>query len=301
MADYDTIRDARQELVLAPLHMAALFAPMSTPALTTIEDPATGDIVSLPGYRSAGLIEKQAGTSIINDIESTDIEAYGFSEPVRTIINRRTVQFQLTFLETNITVLEQYWGRSFSDVVPSSHGGVVLEAPSLPKNIHYRLVLVGMDDVDDKPLYPFWIMPKVRLQSVDNQELRDDGAVTYSMTFQAYRDEHVGFAVAQGWCGPGWLHLVSRAGFVDAPTALTVTPETIALNVNETEQLVVTGNNGLNYTPLATYTSSDPSKVLVDAKGEVKGVAAGNATINIEYLPAGTDTPLTVTKQVTVS
>lgn len=222
MADFDTIRDAKNELVLADLHLAAMFAPMSTPAISTLEDPVTGDIVSLPTYRSAGLIEKGAGVSITNDVESTDIEAYGFSEPVRNIINKKTTQFQATFLETNITTLEKYWGTSFADVVPSSHGGVVLETPSLPKNVYYRCVLLGQDDVDDKPLYTYYIMPRVKLESVDNQELRDDGAVTYTMTFQAFRDSVAGFSVAQGWCGPGWLHLVSRAGFVAAPTSLTL-------------------------------------------------------------------------------
>lgn len=222
MADFQTLRDAKNELVLADLHLAALFAPMSTPALTTLEDTASGDIVSLSNYRSAGLIEKGAGVSITNDIESTDIEAYGEAEPVRTIINKRSTSWQATFLETNKEVLEKYWGTSFADVVPTTHGGVVLEAPALPKNVYYRCILLGQDDVDDHPLYTYWIMPRVKLTSVDDQTLTDDGAIAYNLTFQAFRDSQVGFAVAQGWCGPGWLHLVSRAGFVTPPSSLSV-------------------------------------------------------------------------------
>jgi hypothetical protein len=308
MADFETIRDARNELVLADLHLAVLFAPMSTTPLETLES-ATGDIVSLTGYRSAGLMEKSAGVSITNDNESADIESYGDAEPVRTIINKRTTQFQATFLETNITTLEKYWGTSFSNVVPSTYGGVVLEAPALPKNVYYRCILLGQDDVDDAPLYTYWLLPRVKLESVDNQELRDDGAITYSMTFQAFRDSTVGFSVAQGWCGPGWSHLVSRAGFVTAPTgSLTVTAAgaadlsvTAAPGADHTVQLVVTGNNGINYTSLCSYTSADPTKATVSSTGLVTGVATTGTTINVSYLPAGTATPLTGTATITVT
>ncbi len=307
MADFETIRDAKNELVLADLHLAVLFAPLSTPALETLEDPSTGDIVTLTGYKSAGIMEKAAGLSITNDIESQDIEGYGEAEPVRTIINKRSTQFQATFLETNITTLEKYWGTTFSNVVPSTHGGVVLEAPALPKNVYYRCILFGQDDVDDDPLYTYFIFPRVKLQSVDNQELKDDGAVAYTMTFQAFRDSNVGFSVAQGWCGPGWLHLVSRAGFVAAPTgSLTVAAVTGDLSVtasagaDHTVQLKVTGSNGMNYTPLCTFTSSDPTKATVSQSGLVTGVATGSSTITAKYLPAGSNTELTGTASITI-
>lgn len=308
MADFETLRDAKNELVLADLHLAVLFAPTSTTPLTTLEDPATGDIVALTGYRSAGLMEKSAGVSITNDTESTDIEGYGEAEPVRNIINKRTTQFQATFLETNITTLEKYWGTTFSNVVPSTHGGVVLEAPALPKNVYYRCILLGQDDVDEFPLYTYFIMPRVKLESVDSQELKDDGAVTYTLTFQAFRDSTVGFSVAQGWCGPGWAHLVSRAGFVAAPTSLTATAATGDLSVtaaagaDHTVQLKVMGNNGVNYTPLCSFTSATPATATVSSSGLVTGVAAGGpVNVTASYLPAGVASPITGTAAITVT
>ncbi len=307
MADFETYRDAKNELVLADLHLAALFAPMSTAPVSTLEDPSTGDLVTLPTYKSAGLIEKAAGVSLTNDTESTDIEAYGEAEPVRIIINKRTTQFQATFLETNITTLEKYWGTTFSDIVPSTHGGVVLEAPALPKNVYYRCVLLGQDDVDDAPLYTYWIMPRVKLQSVDSQELKDDGAIAYTMTFQAFRESAVGYSVAQGWCGPGWTHLVSRAGFIAAPTTLTISfvtgddTITAAAGADHTAQIKVTGSNGINYTPLCSFVSSDPTKATVSSTGLVTGVAAGSTTVTATYLPAGETTPLTDDQAFTVS
>lgn len=310
MSNFETYRDAKNELVLASLRLAVLFAPMSTTPLDTLEDPATGELVALPQYRSAGLIEKGAGVDLGVDTSMTEIESYGDSEPVRTIINKRTTTFQATYLETNITTLEKFWGTSFSDVVPSSHGGVVLETPSLPKNIYYRAILIGQDDVDDHAMYPYWIMPRVKLDSVDSQGLKDDGAMQYSLTFRAFRDSVAGYSVAQGFCGPGWTHLVSRAGFIAPPTALTVaaapgatalTALTVASGATKTSQLKVTGSNGVNYTPLATFSSSAPTKASVSASGLVTGVGAGPAVITATYLPAGSDTPVTGTANVTVA
>lgn len=307
MANFETIRDAKNELVLSSLHLAALFAPASTPAITNLEDVATGDLVSLTGFTSAGIIEKGAGVDIGNDNNSTEIEAYGDADPVRTIINKRTVTFQANFLETNYQTLEKYWGQSLSSVVPSAYGGVVIQAPALPKNIYYRCILLGQDDVDGNDLFPYWIMPRVKLESVDNQSLKDDGAMSYNMTFKAFRDSGVGFTVAQGFTGPGWTHLVSRAGFVAAPTTLTLTGTTSLSVVGTsggTKQLKLTGSNGINYTPLATYTSGTPAKATVSSNGTITvpaGATAGTVTITASYTPAGSSTPLTATATLTIT
>lgn len=307
MADFENIRDAKNELVLSNLHLAALFAPISSAPITTLEDPATGDLVTLSDYTSAGIIEKGAGVNIGNDDTSTDIEAYGDADPVRTIISKRTVSFQANFLETNYQTLEKFWGTSLASVTPSSYGGIVIQAPAMPKSIYYRCVLLGQDDVQGNDLYPYWILPKVKLDQVDNQTMKDDGTIAYNMTFKAYKESSVGFSVANGFAGPGWAHLVARAGFVAAPTSFTVTGTpssssvTAAAGAGHTTQLKVTGSNGINYTPLATYSSSNPSKATVSSTGLVTGVASGSATINISYLPAGSVSPITATANITVT
>lgn len=313
MADFENIRDAKNELAIASLHLAVLFAPMSTPSIDTLEDPATGDLVTLTGYSSAGLIEKGAGVNIGTDDTSTDIESYGDGDPVRTIISKRTVSFQANFLETNYQTLEKYWGKSLTSVTPTTYGGVVIEAPTLPNSIYYRCILLGQDDVNGMDLFPYWIMPRVKLDTVDGQNLKDDGTMMYNMTFKAFRDSSAGFSVAQGFTGPGWTHLVSRAGFVTAPTGpLTVSAApgstalsalTVSAGATHTSQLRVVGSNGINYTPLATFSSSAPAKATVSASGLVTGVSSGapNPVITASYLPPGTDVPLTGTANVTVT
>lgn len=304
--NFEDIRSAKNELVLANLHLAALFAPITSTPLTTLEDPATGDIVALSDYTSAGIIEKGAGVDLGNANESQDIEAYGDADPVRTIISKRTTTFMADFLETNVTTLEKFWGTNLDGYAPSSFGGIVIEAPALPKNIYYRCILLGQDDVNGDDLFMYWIMPKVKLDSVDNQAMRDNGAVSYRMTFKAFRDSVAGFSVAQGFCGPGWAHLVSRAGFAPAPTGITLAAATGTLTVaaGATKQLKLTGSNGINYTSNATYSSANTAKATVDGNGLVSvpsGATAGTVVITATYVPAGEESAITATATVTVS
>jgi len=316
--DFESIRSAKQELVLANLHLAVLFAPITAPVLTTLESPTTGDIVSLSDYRSAGIIEKGAGVDIGNDNTSTDIEAYGDADPVRSIISKKTVTFMADFLETNITTLQQFYQTPLNTIVPSAQGGIVIQAPSLPKNIYYRAVLLGQDDVDGDDLFMYWIMPRVKLESVDNQAIRDNGAFSYKMTFKAFRDSTAGFSVAQGFCGPGWNHLAARAGFGQAVTALTATISTTqggavyAANLTGTatalagtfRNMKLVGQNGIDYTVNASYSSSSPAKATVDTNGKISipvGATAGTTTITATYLPAGASSALTATQTVTLS
>ena len=318
--DFESIRSAKQELVLANLHLAVLFAPITSPVLTTLENPTTGDIVSLSNYSSAGIIEKGAGVDIGNDNTSTDLEAYGDADPVRSIISKKTVTFMADFLETNVTTLQQFYQTSLTAITPSTAGGIVIQAPSLPKNIYYRAVLLGQDDVDGDDLFMYWIMPKVKLDKVDNQSVKDNGAMSYKMTFKAFRDSTAGFSVAQGFCGPGWNHLAARAGFGTAVTALTATISTTQANTVPTyasnltgtaaslagtyRNMKVVGQNGIDYTLNASYSSTLTSKATVDTNGKISipvGASAGTTTITASYLPAGATTPLTVTQTVTLT
>lgn len=75
----------------------------------------------------------------------------------------------------------------------------------------------------------------------------------------------------------------------------------ISVAVAATKQVVVEADNGLNYTPLCSFTSADPTKFTVSASGLITGVAAGSAALNVSYLPAGAAQPITATDTVTVT
>jgi hypothetical protein len=300
--DFETIRDAKNALVRAHLHFAILFDSSDNEGVTTLEDVETGDLAIPETAESAGVIEKKAGVSITHDIDQSNVEGYGDAEPVRTIISKRSVSFDAEYLETNKVVLEKFWGTYFDEeldnLTVSAHGGVTIEAPNLPDDIFYRAYLVTKDTVNGDPLYAYYIMPRVKLTKVDNQDSKDDGAVSYKMTFQAFRDDDLGFSVIQGWCGPGWLRLVDKTGFVKPLASLTPAHATQTLSVatdSDGEQLTASGNNGINYTPLIKWVSSAPDKATVSKSGLVIPVAVGSSTVT------GTYQGKTVTVTVTVT
>lgn len=297
MPDFETIRDAKADLVLAHLHFAVLFDSVSNDAVTTLEDAATGDLDIPVTAESAGIIEKSAGVSMTHEMDSTDIEGYGEAEPVRTIISKRSVQFEAKFLETNKTVLEKFWGTVFDDtnLDVSEHGGVTIKAPTLPKNTFYRAYLVATDDVNGEDLYAYYIMPRIKLTNVSNQDSKDNEAVGYTLTFQAFRDNNAGFSVLQGWCGPGWRKLVHKTGFVAEPTAVEAVSASSSISVAGTTQITAEADNGINVTPDCTYSSSSASTATVSSSGLVTGVSSGSATITVSFtLPDGTDVTDTV-------
>lgn len=299
MTDFYTIKDAQADLAIAPLNLTVLLAPYSvTPALT-LEDPTDGSLSIPNGYKSVGHFEKKSGLTLGNEFDSKDIEAYGEPEPIRTIINKRTTTFDFSMFQNQRNVLELIWTSDFSDVQPSEFGGIVLEAPKVPKNIYYRAILVGLDDRNDREVWVYWLLPKVKLDKVDNQTLNDDDVIEYKPTLKAFRDDGVGYSVAQGFAGPGWRDIVATAGFGDALTALNVTPNapgvTVATGAGHTVQLLVEGDNGINYTPDVTFTSSAPTKATVSRSGLVTGIATGSATIT------ATKGALTATAAVTVT
>jgi hypothetical protein len=139
----------------------------------------------------------------------------------------------------------------------------------------------------------------VKLSKVDNQQLNDDGVLEYHPTLTAFKDDVLGYSVAQGFAGPGWRDMVHLTGFAPDLTALVVTPATPALTVaagaGHTAQLLVMGDNGINYTPDATFTNSVPTKASVSTSGLITGLVAGSTTITAHV---GT---LTGTSVVTVS
>lgn len=212
MTDFASLKDAQADLAFAPLNLTVLLAPYSATAAETLEG-ADGSLDVPAEYESVGHFAKQAGLQLSTDITSQDIEAYGESDPIRNIISRRKTSFTFSMFQNQRNVLELIMAEDYSNVQPTQHGGVVLPAPSTPKNRYYRAALIGQDDRDGEEIWIYWLMPKVKLDQVDSQTLNDDNVIEYKPTLTAFKDDTLGYSVAQGFAGPGWLSVLSLTGF----------------------------------------------------------------------------------------
>lgn len=296
-----TIKDAYADLTIAALNATVLLAPYASDPALTLESPTDGDLDVPAEYVSVGHFEKAAGLSITNEIDSTDIEAYGEPEPIRTIISKRQTSFEFSMFQNQRNVLELFWAADFSGIVPSEFGGIVLEAPANPKNIFYRAIILGLDDRNDREVWPYWLMPRVKLSNVDNQDLNDDGVLMYHPTLTAFKDSDLNYSVAQGFAGPGWRDMVHKAGFAAPPASISATPATTTLAAAASTQLLVEGSNSINYTSDARYSvTTGPTFASVSQSGLITALATGSAVVTVKYTPVG-GSELTDTVAVTVS
>ena len=212
MTDFAALKDAQADLAFAPLNLTVLLAPYSATPAETLEG-ADGSLDVPAEYQSVGHFAKKAGVQLSTDITSQDIEAYGESDPIRNIISRRKTSFMFSMFQNQRNVLELIAAEDFSTVQPTAHGGVVLPNPATPKNRYYRAALIGQDDRDGQEIWIYWLMPKVKLDKVDSQTLNDDNVIEYKPTLTAFKDDVLGYSVAQGFAGPGWLEVLSLTGF----------------------------------------------------------------------------------------
>lgn len=213
------IQNAQQELELAARDMTVLTCPfVGNPALTTLEDPATGALDVPDYYIPVGLHTKEDGVALGQNIEMVQIRSHGFASPTRTWANQRDITIGLVPQETNRGNLEKYWGADWSDVVPSAHGGVVMVLPELPLTLKYRAIALAWDDFEGEDIYIYWLMNKTEISNRENQQAVDNNLLRYPYTLQSFYDKTVGSPAAFGLCGPGWeaIQAVANTGFASA-------------------------------------------------------------------------------------
>lgn len=277
-----TAKNAQAELELAAINLAVLLAPYGTTMPDDLEDNTSGDLSIPEEFVSLGNFTKADGQTLGKAETNTEIESHGESDPTRIITNKRTITVAGRFQETNRGTLEAYWGEDFSTVAPSAHGGIVLPVSPLPKNIHYRLLLVAEDDYNGDPIYAYWMAPRAKVTTTGDIQMTDNGLITFPLTFTFTRDSVLDYSVRPGYCGAGWVALQGDAdtGFYAAATSVTVHPDTLTLAVAEQAQLTVIDNNGNDRTASATFAASAPAIASVGTNsGRVLGVSTGTSTI----------------------
>lgn len=305
-----SFKDANNDLIISALDLAILLTPYSNPMIETLEDPATGDLITLPEWwSSVGLTEKKSGVNFGHETSSTDIESYGESEPTKKIMNKRTGTTDFVMQESNRQALELFWQADYSEIEPSEHGGIVLPAPGRPTIRFYHAIVLGTDGAEGAEVYPYWLLPKVSVTKVDNQSSNDDGSITYHPTLTWYKDRNFltslvsgGTASAQGFCGLGWANLVEAAGF-GAPAGTTLAISTASLpggtvGTAYNQTLTASGGNGAKTWSLQTGTL--PTGLNLNAStGAITGTptAAGTSNVTVKVTDAAA---ATATKALTI-
>ena len=206
MATFDEIKDQADnpDLIRKPLQGVAFIAPMSVSLFDTILD-SDGTLKKMPtGWEPYGVVSTD-GFVFTSDVDKVDTEAWGYSVPVRTDIQKAPKQIQATPLERFKRIIQELTlGVDLSGVKPTAQGEIVFDEPDLPAPDEYRFFVMFMDGTPSKPFYRAKLFSKVKLAETDDETWSgDDDAAGQQITLDVLVGPE-GFPVRHFNAGKGY-------------------------------------------------------------------------------------------------
>ncbi|MFG3710885.1 hypothetical protein [Micromonospora sp. NPDC047730] len=219
---YSALRDKKQELVRKAKDGSVFIADKATvtAVLGELTTGATADLATLPtGYEDLGWMST-AGASYGRTTESSQVQAFGSTEPIREDITRDTITMQVVAYETKLLTVGLYTGVDTSGVLAKAvTGEVSIEKPNLPNPRYYHALGLFVDQSSDGEIYIARYMPNARITEYGEQAYGEgDEPIGYPMTFTGFDDSTAGYSHRWIFGGPGWLALLDKMG-IDQATA----------------------------------------------------------------------------------
>lgn len=206
MATFAEIKDQADspELIRKALEGVAFIAPMDTQLPESILD-ADGSLKELPeGWLPIGVVSTD-GFVFTSDMDKVDTEAWGYSVPVRTDIQKAPKQIQFTPYEMHKRTLQELsLGMDLSAVIAKAGGEVVFEEPDLPEPGEYRFFTMFKDGTSAKPFFKAKAFSKVKLAETDDETWNaDDDSAGQQITLDVLQGPE-GFPVRHFLGGKGF-------------------------------------------------------------------------------------------------
>src|SRR5699024_9686828 len=212
--EFASLVEKNDKLVIVPRKLAVLVAPYGTAIPTALTDE-TGLVELPPEWDSAGEISRE-DVNVGGDGDTETIVGYGSLIPRRVIKTEESMQFAFRAQETKRVNYELFFGDDLSDVVPDANGEWRAYKGAGGDLLYKSVILVGLDGTAAKPIYPFWIFPKMSASSSGQIPLAMSSAVELPITLDAYEDSDFGpdgAYVASGIAGGGMKDLQEDMGF----------------------------------------------------------------------------------------
>ncbi|MBM4580923.1 Ig domain-containing protein [Prescottella equi] len=285
VADLEVARHQR-ELILKPRRMHIFGMPMSVDPIEYITDGADSHLAELPdGAFDFGLLLKDDSITLTRDMEKSDINAIGYTNPVKSDITSDISGIQFTGLETNRYNIENNLGVDLSAVAAHAESGeIAFDQPAIGdiRQLRYLLIAQFNQGVDT-----IWLGRQLyagEVAEIGEQTLSDaEGALTWPTTVNAMVDTDTGVAVRHHFGGPGWNRVLEDAGFTRG--GLTITTGSLnaaTVGTSYSQTLAVAGGTGTKTWSVATGTL--PAGLTLSSAGVITGTptAAGTASFTVK-------------------
>ncbi|MEU6033972.1 hypothetical protein ABZ801_01040 [Actinomadura sp. NPDC047616] len=213
---YEALAEKKNQLIRKALNGSVFIAPITAPPITKLTDPTDKLLAQLPEeYEDLGWAG-DGGSQFGRDVDTSNVNAWGSSEPVRSDINSDVTTLQVTALETKRLTIGLYLGKDMRNVSPDSASGEVsIRKPARPSTLHYRVLALAVDETEAGEIYVARFFPRMRVTDFEEQAFQssDDDPITYGMTFTAFNDAALGYSQDDLFGGPGWAALTADMGF----------------------------------------------------------------------------------------
>ena len=213
MATFNDIKGHNPKNIRKILEMA-IFVKRYDDADEEITSIWDGTGLVLPaGYESVGLTTKSDGATWQRDQEVSDVTSHGYAEPTRRDILADQTGLNFTAQEAKRTTLELDKGVDLSSVEPDANGNLVIDKPSRPQPLYWRVLAIGKDGDGPDAIYVVRWLPRAQVTENAEQNWSEESELTFPSTFSAYTDPEVGTSMREIWAGPGLDH--AEMGFLE--------------------------------------------------------------------------------------
>lgn len=199
MASFAELQKQADDLIRKGLEGSVFVAPYSEDTEIDALMDAQGGLVALPpGYEDVGLITKDQGVAWSREVDTSDVESLGRSEPTRRDIISDVTGLEFTMQEMKALTLELYEGLSLADVVAEAagdHSNIVFDKPDRPASIYYRLLALFKDGEGADAFYFAKWLPRVQVTDRSEQSWNENDEIQYGVTVTAFNDPEFGTSV----------------------------------------------------------------------------------------------------------
>ena len=206
MATFNDIKGHNPKNIRKILEMA-IFVKRYDDADEEITSIWDGTGLVLPaGYESVGLTTKSDGATWQREQEVSDVTSHGYAEPTRRDILSDQTGLNFTAQEAKRITLELDKGVDLSGVEPDANGNLVIDKPSRPQPLYWRVLAIGKDGDGPDAIYVVRWLPRAQVTENAEQNWSEESELTFPSTFSAYTDPKVGTSLREIWAGPGLDH-----------------------------------------------------------------------------------------------
>jgi len=214
MASITTIQDFKASLVRKATRGAVLVAPMTAQIPIAFTTGPSADLVTFTGFKSVGLIGKDAPPTFTPEVQANAVEAWGVLEEVREDIIKRSLSVGFTPIQSSKTVLEMYHNVDLSAITADPVTKEVQFSESTdPSTTYCRTIFLAVDGKPGEEIYFGRVLPRASVAEVSAQDWNPESAIAYPMTVKAKVDDTLGYSSRLFFGGPGWASIVEEAGF----------------------------------------------------------------------------------------